>query len=724
MKWNELKETLPGPVRQRPIALVVLAAVLVGAIAWVFWPRSSAGSTTYYEVKRGDFTVSVIDRGNVSAVSEVSIRSEVEGTARVIYIVPEGSYVRKGDLLVELDSAQAQDQVNQQQINYEKAKFALAQAEAQLEIQKSTTNSDIRAAQLKVKFALLDLEKFDKGQSLVDTVESSNKVVQTLAQLAVNRDNYFWTTNLRSKGYETKQKEDSDRLAVMNNENSFIVASNTMLMLLQYDLPKQREKFESDFQEATNELGRVILQSERRIAQYQADLISQSNTLALNEKKLDRDRKNLRATRLEAPQDGLVVYAMTENRFSSESLIEEGAVVRNRQELIKLPDTSRMKVTIKVHESHVGLVQLGQPAFVKLDSIPDQRFQGVVQKVALLPDSQARFGNPNLKVYNTEVVIVDPLPGVKPGVSAQAEIIVTNISNALSVPLQAVTTFRGRQVVYVQQGSKDVPVPVQVGMFNTKFVEVTSGIKEGDRVLLSPPFDTEEADLEGALLADDEKAKALNDAPKLREAAGIPPVGQTNGAPRPSLRPDIDIDSRPGPSTSLPGDSRAGDTAAVAEPGRGEPGQEFGAGRARPRLAMAEGAPGEGMPGGRAPGGFNPQELLKQYDTNGDGELDETEREAVRAAMQARFAQGGPGGRGNREEMMKRFDKNGDGELDEEERTAMRESFGGRGERGERGDRGGRGNRGEGQGQGQGRQRPSENGESAPRAPATQAPAE
>ena len=150
---------------------------------------------------------------------------------------------------------------------------------------------------------------------------------------------------------------------------------------------------------------------------------------------------------------------MSENRFSSESLIEEGAVVRNRQELIKLPDTSRMKVTIKVHESHVGLVQPGQPAFVKLDSMPDQRFQGVVEKVALLPDSQSRFGNPNLKVYNTEVVITDPLAGVKPGVSAQAEIIITNISNALSVPLQAVTSLKGRQVVYVAQGGKTVPIP-------------------------------------------------------------------------------------------------------------------------------------------------------------------------------------------------------------------------------------------------------------------------
>ncbi|MHC1770043.1 MAG: efflux RND transporter periplasmic adaptor subunit [Verrucomicrobiia bacterium] len=723
MKWNEMKENVPGTFRQRPVLLIALAAVLVVAAAIIFWPKPKTASTQFYEVRRGDFTVSVIDRGTLAAVSEVSIRSDVEGTARIIYIVPEGTYVKKGDLLVELDSAQAQDQVNLQQINYEKARFALAQAEAQLEIQKSSTNSDIRAALLKVKFAKMDLDKFDEGQELVDLVESSNKVVQALAQLSVNRDNYYWTTNLRSKGYETKRQEDSDRLSVIGTENSFIVASNTMQMLRKFDLPKAREKYESDYEEAKKELERVILQSERRIAQYQADLISQSNTLALNEKKLERDRGNLEATKRYAPQDGLVVYAMTENRFSSESLIEEGAVVRNRQELIKLPDTSRMKVTIKVHESHVGLVQVGQPAFIKLDSIPDQRFQGVVQKVALLPDSQARFGNPNLKVYNTEVVIVDPLPGVKPGVSAQAEIVVTNISNALSVPLQAVTTFRGRQVVYVKNGSKNVPTPVQIGMFNTKFVEITSGVKEGDQVLLSPPFDTEEADLEGSMLDDADKAKALTNAPKLRESLNLPPPGEGNGT---ELRRENG--RGPGPSTSLPTGPRAAETAALngvpAPIGNGDvasgggPGQALGAGGERPRFAMAEGQPGEGAPGGRPPAGVNFQEMLKQYDANGDGELDETEREALRTAMQARFGQNPMGGRGNREEMLKRFDKNGDGELDEDERAAMRASLGSRGERGAGGERGGRSNPGEG------RRGPSRDAGSEGRPPSEAAPAQ
>jgi hypothetical protein len=100
-----------------------------------------------------------------------------------------------------------------------------------------------------------------------------------------------------------------------------------------------------------------------------------------------------------------------------------------------------------------------------------------------------------------------------------------------------------------------------------------------------------------------------------------------------------------------------------------------------------------------------PPEMLKEFDKDGDGELNDTERESMRLAMQSRFGgQGAP--RGNREEMLKRFDKNGDGQLDEEERTAMREATGGDRQRGGGADRPQRRNRGEGR-QGQ----PGESGE-------------
>jgi HlyD family secretion protein len=514
MNAKHLFEKLPAALRQRPALTGAAACALLALAVLLLRPSRPQGeATACHEVKRGDFTVSVVEGGTLSAVTEVSIRSEVEGIARIISIVPEGSYVKKGDLLVELDSASAQDQVNLQEINYERAKFGVQQSLAQLEIQKSATNSEYLAAQLKLKLARIDLEKYEQGQRTVDQVEASNKVVQAEAQLVVNTDTYRNSTNLASKGYETKQKVDGDRLTVLNSVNALIVASNSMWMLQQFDEVKQAETFKAQVLQSEQELDRVVSQNARRMAQCSADLISQSNTLLLSEQKLERDKKNLAATIIRAPQEGLVVYPVSDSHFSSESLIEGGAIVRNRQELIKLPDLSRMKVIIKVHESHVNMIRPGLPAFVMLDSMPEERFRGVVERVAPLPDTQSRWGNPNLKVYNTEIYLTDTLPNVKPGVSAKAEVIVTNIADAISVPIQAIATYKGKPAAYVVKGGQPEPRPVEVGMFNTRLIEITKGLSPGDQILLSPPFETREKDLAGGVLAEEEKARAATNAP-------------------------------------------------------------------------------------------------------------------------------------------------------------------------------------------------------------------
>ena len=230
--------------------------------------------------------------------------------------------------------------------------------------------------------------------------------------------------------------------------------------------------------------------------------------------------KQLTATELFAPQSGLVVYAISESRYSNESMVEEGATVRMRQELIKIPDTSRMKVIIKVHESQIGQVVEGQPAFIVLDSMPDDRFRGEVRKVALLPDSQSRWGNPNLKVYSTEIVITDKLPEtVKPGVSARAEIVITQLPDALTVPIQCVTTLNGIQVCYVDKIGDPKPVPVEIGLYNNHSIEIISGLELGDLVLLAPPLSAD-TDLSGNVLAGNEEDLNLpSERPKKKKQA-------------------------------------------------------------------------------------------------------------------------------------------------------------------------------------------------------------
>jgi HlyD family secretion protein len=595
-------------IRRRPwlFGAIGVALLLLG-FALVKPDGTAARAASTFEVRRGDFLISIVEGGTLEAVNEEVIRSEVEGTARIIFIVPEGSTVKKGDLLVELDSSSTQDAVNQQQINVEKAQLAVIQAEQTLQIQKSTVESEINAAELKVEFAQSDLDKYVKGEALQLQRNAQIEITNVLETLSINVERLEWTEKLYEKRFETKANLDKDRLAVSQATLKLEQARKALWMLETFDQPKKRRELEALLQEARDNLARVKLQGASKLAQYEADVRTQKKTLDLSLAKLARDKKQLEGTKIHAPQDGLVVYGGFggDRRFSSESLIEEGAVVRNRQEIIKLPDVSEMKVTVRIHESHINQIRPGQPAYVVLDSMPDQRFRGFVARVALLPDSSSRFGNPNLKVYVTEVRVAEPLPNIKPGVSARAEIVITNLADVLTVPIQAVTTRGGKQVTYLAGGAPR-PVAVQVGMYNNKFIEITSGLKEGDHVLLAPPFDTQEKDLGGAVIGQGD-ALPLVDSNQVRHVLAEVQGRNGNSAGSDETRPRREDGGRNF------GQSPRGELGAASDLGSG--------GERRPRAERG---------GGNFP---NHEEMLKQFDKNGDGQLDEAER----AAMRERF---------------------------------------------------------------------------------------
>lgn len=518
--------SLFSALRARPrlsIAAVVLVLALVIALATL--TGDSAETRKFHLVERGRFLVSVVEGGNLEAVNEVVVRNELEGNSRIIYIIPEGSIIKKGDLLVELDAGEADDALNQQQITYERSLADFVAAENNVVITKSTVDSNVRAAELAAEFAEMDLAKFDQIDRDQQIRSAEIAIIRAKEELEIAQETLSNTEKLEAKGFETKNKLDQDRLSVTTKTLGLEEAESTLTMLKEYDLEKLKATYKSTYEEAIKELERVRKQGESLIAQAQADLNSAKNTLDLNKSKLDKMTEQFSATKVYAPQDGLVVYAQGGGRFSNESMIEEGATVRKRQELIKIPDTSRMKVNIKVHESQVAQVHEGQPAFVVLDSMPDERFRGEVQKVAILPDSQSRWGNPNLKVYSTEIVLLDAVPeSVKPGVSARAEIVITQLPDALTVPIQSVTTLNGQQVCYVDKMGGPEPVPVEVGLYNNHAIEILSGLEAGDRVLIAPPLSSE-TDLSGKILAGNEEDLDLpSERPQPKQ---MPEAGET-----------------------------------------------------------------------------------------------------------------------------------------------------------------------------------------------------
>ena len=95
--------------------------------------------------------------------------------------------------------------------------------------------------------------------------------------------------------------------------------------------------------------------------------------------------------------------------------------------------------------------------------------------------------NPDLKVYPTTIKIDGEFDWLRPGMSAEVEILVDRLDDVVYVPLQAVSYFDDKRVVYLPGIGEPQMQEVETGTFSESFIEITSGLRAGDEVLLLPP---------------------------------------------------------------------------------------------------------------------------------------------------------------------------------------------------------------------------------------------
>jgi HlyD family secretion protein len=296
---------------------------------------------------------------------------------------------------------------------------------------------------------------------------------------------------LREKGYVTQTELEVDKSSYEGAKMSLDHAVEAKKLLINYDYPKQLVTFIANYEESEKKLQRAIRKADSAVSQREADLGAKRATYLVEKARLERHEDQLSKTTIRAPQSGMVIYASSRGgdpRRGTQGLIAEGERVRERQELIELPDLSKLKVEVKIHETVRGAVQPGRPAFITFDALPGTTLRGHVDTIAIIPDSADRWANPDLIVYKTTVIIDDEFEALKPGMTAKVEIMLAEIEDALLVPLHAVTVRRDQKVCFVVEGKKTAATAVEVGMANEDYVEIKSGLKKGDVVLANAPI--------------------------------------------------------------------------------------------------------------------------------------------------------------------------------------------------------------------------------------------
>ena len=115
------------------------------------------------QVKRGPLVINVTQRGNLSARNSEQVRNELEGRTTILSLISEGSRVKAGDIIAELDVSSTEDRKVQQEIAVQNAEAAWIKAQQELEIQESQNFSDIERAKRELRFAENDLDKYRNG---------------------------------------------------------------------------------------------------------------------------------------------------------------------------------------------------------------------------------------------------------------------------------------------------------------------------------------------------------------------------------------------------------------------------------------------------------------------------------------------------------------------------------------------------------------------------------
>lgn len=491
-------------------ALVAIPVVLAaGALAWSMLPRlswrSKESGPLLHTVQKGEFLHDVTERGEVLSASNVEVRCEVQsrnsGGTTILEVIPEGTYVEEGTVLVKLDSSALKTEETQQQIVCNTSEAAVIQARNVYETAKISKQEYLEGKYLQEKQTI-------EGEILV-AKEDERRAKQFLD----------YSRMLFGKGYVTSLQLEADEFACQKAEMARKTAETKLKVLEEFTKAKMLTQLDADIKTA------------------EAKLRSEEHSHQLDLDKLALIRSQIEKCIIKAPCAGQVVYANNTDRMGgTEILIQEGAQVRERQVIIRLPDPKHMQVKAKINEAKVALVVPGMPATIRLDAFPDRELTGTVTKVNEYPAPTGWF-NSNIKEYETLIKIDSPMEGLRPGLTAEVKIRVARLSDVVQVPVQAVFEHGEKHYCLTLRDGTWEAREVEIGPTNDKTVIIRNGLKPGEQVVLGALAYRDKVTLPELPIAapGDAKTMAAN-----RGGAGEPLAARGSSVARQVPRPQPD----------------------------------------------------------------------------------------------------------------------------------------------------------------------------------------
>ncbi len=405
--------------------VVVIVLAVAALFGWQTLTANAAASTSRLQtttVQRGTIVATVSAAGNVSAPQQAALGFQTTGRVAQVN-VQVGDPVKKGQVLMELDTTDQQLALKTAQAN-----LASAQANYDSAKAKNGTNSDqVIAAKAAVDKAAATLQQ---AQAAYDKIGGASNPSIGMSSQAV-----------------TLQQATDDYKSAVANYNITVSGINDTAM---------------------------------RTAQAQLD----SSQIALQQAQANLDK-----AKIVAPFDG-VVSAVNFNvgdstggnaaSASASGTSSSGTGASGSSPAVNIVNLSNLQVNVTVAEVDLPKIKVGETTQVTFDALPGKTYNATVKEIG--PAGTVTQGVVN---YPVTVALTDADQSVKPGMTANLNIIVAQQDNALIVPTRAVRNQGNQKVVTVLYKGQTIQDPVTTGLSNDQSIQITSGLNEGDVVVLN-----------------------------------------------------------------------------------------------------------------------------------------------------------------------------------------------------------------------------------------------
>jgi RND family efflux transporter MFP subunit len=397
------------------IATPVIFLILIFFIIASF--QSSYRDIPVYKVARDKFVISITESGELRAKNSISIKApRIRGQLKIVYLIPEGTYVKPGEVLVKFDPAEAAQRVNDEQQRYEVVLSDREKLLANHKSQNAKYDTQLQTAEI----------SFEQSKLMLEKVKFEAQAAQQEAQLNHKKNELSYA--------QTKTDVESSKII------------------------------------QKSELNNQALQVRQR------------------EQELKRAKDELESLTLTAPAEGLVVYGS--NWENQGRKFQIGNTASGGYNIIELPDLSLMESVTNVNEVDVSKIKKGQKVNVKLDAFQDSVFVGEVSDIASL--GRVKDFNSKLKVYEVLIRMKQKSEKLKPGMTTGNKMIIKEIPDVIFVPIESIFEKNGKKFVYVKNGRSFEQREIEVGEKGEDFIIIRNGLRVGEEVALSDPFEKEE----------------------------------------------------------------------------------------------------------------------------------------------------------------------------------------------------------------------------------------